>query len=101
MSIKIAGTARLLQTADSITERLSCPDQPKLPDSGRITGKTEVIHVDTASTSTLTERCRERCLTVASLLKTARPRTKRFPGTASRPSYIAMIGGFSLGPASA
>jgi hypothetical protein len=43
----------------------------------------------TASTSTLTVRCRETaCLTVASLLKTARPRTKRFPGTASGPSYI-------------
>jgi hypothetical protein len=46
VSIKIAGTAPLLQTADSITECLSCPDQPKLPDSGRITGKSEVIHLD-------------------------------------------------------
>jgi hypothetical protein len=36
VSIKIAGTARLLQTTDSITERLSCPDQSKLPDSGRM-----------------------------------------------------------------
>src|SRR5258708_25745528 len=38
---------------------------------------------------TLTVRRRETgCLTVASLLKTACPRTKRFPGTASGPSYI-------------
>jgi len=41
--------ARLLQTADSITKRLSWPDPPKLPDSGRITGKPEVIHLDAES----------------------------------------------------
>jgi hypothetical protein len=43
----------------------------------------------TASTSTLTVRRRETArLTVTALLKTACPRTKRFPGTASGPSYI-------------
>jgi Conjugal transfer protein len=39
----------LLQTADSITERLSCPDQPKLPDSGRITGNRKFTWTQTAS----------------------------------------------------
>jgi hypothetical protein len=34
-----SGDGSLLQTADSITEPLGCPDQPKLPNSGRIAGQ--------------------------------------------------------------
>ena len=68
-------------------EGFGVEDENLRPGSGR--GRPRGwVHCSAASTSTLTVRRRETaCLTVASLLKAACPRTKRFPDTVSVPSY--------------